>query len=185
MDCSQPVSSVHGISRAIILEWVAISFSRGSSQPRDWIRVSCIGRGWFFISKPPEKPLCNGSLSKWIHHLVAWNTQVFQFFSFKSPGNFTFIPHQQSLPILCRAAPWCYHHPDLPISEIFYSNLYCLLISDCSYTALKIHSLVSLTFPKKACSLPSNSLSSSSSVWCITHPMSCRYLQPSVFLPLQ
>ena len=34
MDCSLPGSSVHGISQAKILEWVAISFSRGSSQPR-------------------------------------------------------------------------------------------------------------------------------------------------------
>ena len=33
MDCSPPGSSVHGISQARILEWVAISFSRGSSQP--------------------------------------------------------------------------------------------------------------------------------------------------------
>ena len=42
MDCSPPGSSVHGISQARILEWVAISFSRGSSQSRDWTRVSCI-----------------------------------------------------------------------------------------------------------------------------------------------
>ena len=35
MDCRLPGSSVHGILQAIILEWVAISFSRGSSQPRD------------------------------------------------------------------------------------------------------------------------------------------------------
>ena len=35
MDCSPPGSSVHGILQARILEWVAISFSRGSSQPRD------------------------------------------------------------------------------------------------------------------------------------------------------
>ena len=35
MDCSPPGSSVHGISQARILEWVAIAFSRGSSQPRD------------------------------------------------------------------------------------------------------------------------------------------------------
>ena len=32
-------SSVHGIFQAIVLEWIAISFSRGSSQPRDWTRV--------------------------------------------------------------------------------------------------------------------------------------------------
>ena len=42
MDYSLPGSSVHGIFQAIVLEWIAISFSRGSSQPRDWIRVSCI-----------------------------------------------------------------------------------------------------------------------------------------------
>ena len=35
MDCSPPGSSVHGIFQARILKWVAISFSRGSSQPRD------------------------------------------------------------------------------------------------------------------------------------------------------
>ena len=35
MDCNSPGSSVHGISQARILEWVGISFSRGSSQPKD------------------------------------------------------------------------------------------------------------------------------------------------------
>ena len=35
LDCSPSVSSVHGILQAKILEWVAIPFSRGSSQPRD------------------------------------------------------------------------------------------------------------------------------------------------------
>ena len=34
MDCSLPGSSVHGISQARKLQWVAISYSRGSSQPR-------------------------------------------------------------------------------------------------------------------------------------------------------
>ena len=36
MNCSQPDSFVHGILHAGILEWVAISFSRGTSWPRDW-----------------------------------------------------------------------------------------------------------------------------------------------------
>ena len=35
MECSLPGSSVHGILQARVLEWVAISFSRGSSRPRD------------------------------------------------------------------------------------------------------------------------------------------------------
>ena len=42
MDCSPPGSSVHGIFQAIVLEWIAISFSRVSSQPRDQTQVSCI-----------------------------------------------------------------------------------------------------------------------------------------------
>ena len=41
MDCSLPDSSLHGILQARILEWVAISFSRGSSWPRDQTQVSC------------------------------------------------------------------------------------------------------------------------------------------------
>ena len=42
MDWSPPGSSVHGILQSRILEWVAISFSRGSSWPRDWTQVSRI-----------------------------------------------------------------------------------------------------------------------------------------------
>ena len=42
MDCSLPRSSVHGIFQARVLEWVAIAFSRGSSQPKDRTQVSCI-----------------------------------------------------------------------------------------------------------------------------------------------
>ena len=42
MDCSPPGSSVHGILQARILVWVAISSSKGSSQPRDQTYVSCV-----------------------------------------------------------------------------------------------------------------------------------------------
>ena len=42
MDRSPPGPSVHGIFQARILEWVAISYSKGSSQPRDWTHVSCV-----------------------------------------------------------------------------------------------------------------------------------------------
>ena len=44
MHCSLPDSSVHGIVQARILEWVAISSSRGSSWPWDRTCISCIGR---------------------------------------------------------------------------------------------------------------------------------------------
>ena len=44
MECSLPGSSVHGISQARILEWVAICFSRGISKPRVPTHISCVGR---------------------------------------------------------------------------------------------------------------------------------------------
>ena len=51
MDCSLPGSSVHGTFQAKVLEWVAISLSRGSSQPRDRIQVSLIvGRRFTVLS---------------------------------------------------------------------------------------------------------------------------------------
>ena len=59
MDCSLTVSSVQGISQASILEWLAISFSRGSFQPKDWTHVSCIKQALadeFFTTEPPGKP---------------------------------------------------------------------------------------------------------------------------------
>ena len=42
IDCSPPGSSVNGIFQARILQWVAISSSRGSSPPRDRTRISCV-----------------------------------------------------------------------------------------------------------------------------------------------
>ena len=44
LNCSLPGSSLHGILQARITEWVAISFSWRSSQPRDWILISCIDK---------------------------------------------------------------------------------------------------------------------------------------------
>ena len=49
MDSSLPGSSIHGIFQARVLEWTAISFSRGSSQPRDRTCVSCIADRCFTI----------------------------------------------------------------------------------------------------------------------------------------
>ena len=50
MDCSLPGSlCVHGILQARILEWIVISFSSGSSRPRDWTWVSCIAGSFFII----------------------------------------------------------------------------------------------------------------------------------------
>ena len=58
MNSSPPDSSVHGISQARILEWIAISFSSWSPQPRDRIHVFCISciAGRFFTIEPSGNP---------------------------------------------------------------------------------------------------------------------------------
>ena len=74
VDCSPPGFSIRGILQARILEWVAMTFSRGSSRPRDWTRISgdsCVA-GRFFTAEPPGKPLfClareNKAPKSWFH----------------------------------------------------------------------------------------------------------------------
>ena len=66
MDCSPLVFSVHGILQAKILEWVAISFSRGSFQLRDQTNVSCIAGRFFTIWATRKTPhtRCRSLLSR-------------------------------------------------------------------------------------------------------------------------
>ena len=59
MEYSLPGSSVHGILQARILVWIAISFSRESSWPRDWAQVPCVF--WQVDSLPLAPP---GKLAK-------------------------------------------------------------------------------------------------------------------------
>ena len=68
MDCSLPGSSVHGISQTRVLEWVAISFLRGSSWPRDRTWVSSIASRRFTIWVTREYVLNATELftSKWL-----------------------------------------------------------------------------------------------------------------------
>ena len=73
VDCSPPGSSVHGILQARILEWVAISFSRGSSQPRDQARVSCFAGRRFILSATREAWCSTICFLLWIYlHLLQW-----------------------------------------------------------------------------------------------------------------
>ena len=64
MDCSSPSSSVHGIFQAGILGWIASSFSRGSSRPRNRTQVPCVSciAGSLFTRWP----------SREIHHLIQY-----------------------------------------------------------------------------------------------------------------
>ena len=74
--CSPPGSSVHGSLQARILEWVAISFSRGSSWPRDWTQVSRIAGRRFNLWATREAQYCmnlaaieEGSLFLAVRHI--------------------------------------------------------------------------------------------------------------------
>ena len=72
MDCSLSGSSVHGIFQARVLEWIAISFSRGFSRPRNRTRVSFIAGGRFTVwatREAPKRESCSvvsDSLRPWI-----------------------------------------------------------------------------------------------------------------------
>ena len=72
MDCSLPGSSAPGIFQAKIPEWVAISFSRGSSPPRDQTHISCIGRWVLYHWATGEAPKFLIGLDKSLTPLTCW-----------------------------------------------------------------------------------------------------------------
>ena len=71
MDFSPPGSSVHGVLQARILKWVALPFSRGSSQPRDWTTISCFSctASRFFTTES------RGKSTKWLCAVLCLATQ--------------------------------------------------------------------------------------------------------------
>ena len=81
LDCSLPDFSVHGILQARILEWVAISLSRGSSRPRDRTQVSRIGGRHFNLWATREAQIF--LYGKEIHTFVFCYNLVFVFIYLK------------------------------------------------------------------------------------------------------
>ena len=82
MDYSLPGSSVHGIFQARVLEWVAISFSRGSSQPRDWTHVSHIAGRLFTVWATREALKYKWKL---LGHVSLWSQGLLEFMEFSRP----------------------------------------------------------------------------------------------------
>ena len=105
MDCNPPSSSVYEILRTRMLEWVDISFSRGSSRPRDGTHVSCI-TGRFSTTKPPGKPRVLGDPCKSTR--LVWTQS---------------LNHTQHHLIETHATPAILHHPLSPKSAPW--NWYC------------------------------------------------------------
>ena len=75
VDCSLPGSSVHEISQARIIEWVAISFLRGSSRPRDQTHIFCISclADRFFTTESPGKPSLDTCIDGFSFPLKFWD----------------------------------------------------------------------------------------------------------------
>ena len=114
MDCSPPGFSIHGILQARILEWVAISFSRGCSWSWDRTQVSYTA-GRFLPSEPPWKSLISESV-QFSHSVVSS--------SFKPHGlQHARLPCPSPTPGACsNSCPWSqWCHPTISSSVIPFS----------------------------------------------------------------
>ena len=119
MDCSPPGSSVHGISQTRILEWVAMSFFRGSSWPRDQTHVSSTDR-WI---------LHHWATREARHHL---STLLISFeFVIKSGLSFLIL----AICIFFIPDEWLkfYHFHRLQGTSFLFHWLYCLSVFYSSY----------------------------------------------------
>ena len=124
LDYGPPGSSVHVISKARILQWAAIPFFKGSSQPTDWIHVSCvscIGRRILYHWATWEVPTMNKYLS-----LI---TSAFLFKKIQESGVIEIIPY---LCILTRGPniqntelSSCFSNPEFPLGAL----LLCFILT--------------------------------------------------------
>ena len=80
MDCSPPDFSVLGIFQARILEWVAISFSRGFSRLRDQTHIFCFAGGFYTIERP-GKPV---NIHKYVLFQILCNYRLLQDIEYSS-----------------------------------------------------------------------------------------------------
>ena len=90
MDCSPPGSSVHGILRTRILQWVYISSSRGSSWPRDQacVSISCIGSWVFYYLCHPWRPISGQIDGLIVYELIHFSKNMISYLN-----GYTFYLH--------------------------------------------------------------------------------------------
>ena len=124
VDCSLPGPSVHGILQARKLEWVAVPFSRGSSQFRVWTCISCTGRQIKLQQRVFSEVLqiitgkeANSRLAPVVLHtpdffLVLKHLNEYQFlYNFKSYFSFTVTSKFWIYSPCCPIYPWTYVIP--------------------------------------------------------------------------
>ena len=118
MDSCPPGSSVHGISQARILEWLAISYFRGSFQPRDQTQVSCIAGRFFTIQVTRE----SSKVIILIIALLRYNSHTIQLIYQQYSIQWILVCSQNSAPFIIVVAqslscvqlfvtPWIATHP--------------------------------------------------------------------------
>ena len=131
--CSPPDSSVHGISQARILELAAIFYSRGSSWPRDWTRISCasciVGR--FFTAEPIRNSNCLTALCSFLPCNKVNQLYVYSCIAFllDLPSPHPIIhraPHPIPAPI--PSAPWSHHRRAPSWASALYRAPHCLSV---------------------------------------------------------
>ena len=90
--------TIHGILQARLLEWVAFPFSRGSSQPRNWTRVSCIA-GRFFTNWAIREPTCRNRVKNYHRPAMGWEEEAFShpYFPTLPPSTFPPCPSSTDL----------------------------------------------------------------------------------------
>ena len=109
---SLPGFSIHRILQARILEWIAISFSRGTSQPRDWTLGSCLA-GRFFTVWTTEK----STIYILVTYFVFNSLYLFLSYSYAVPPSFPSSPVTISFLCICESA-----------SLLVYSVVFLLLL---------------------------------------------------------
>ena len=117
MDCSIPGSSIHGIFQARVLEWVAISFSRGSSQPRDRTWVSHIAGRRFTVWATREaslEPVSYNQKCNWASAFVTCCTM-------ERPNTKSMVFYKEKQVLLDRGVWWATVH-GVPNSRTWLSN---------------------------------------------------------------
>ena len=129
MDWSLPGSSAHGIFQARVLEWVAISFSRGSSWPRDRTWVFLVAGRHFTIWATWEAPTYS------IHSIngVYMSIPIFWFIPPPSPPDHTFV--------LCVCVSICFANNIVYTNFFFRFHIYVLIYSICFSLSEFLHSV--------------------------------------------
>ena len=129
MDCSSPGSSVHEIFQARILEWVAISFSRGSFQPRDGTWVSCTAGRFFTDWATREAPCTVISIS--LLHLLSITTSLS---FFKKRVTFTHVCPPCNTSLFSTILLFLSFHFNIDDFEIlFYNSYFAYVLTPCVF----------------------------------------------------